>query len=189
MNTFRRIYGAKMRLRPILITTYSVVLLISIATQTIGHEARIIGGYRFVVGFRNEPAFSNELNAFDLTITRASDSRPINRSAGDLVDLQVEIQFRNREAFDSRILRRALLEDPLNQVFQTTNRYNSWFKPTVEGTYGFRITGTVSDVTDPQAGPRQIDETFVCGEGTRAENGSRFGCIRVPQSFPRLVFE
>ena len=148
------------------------------------HETRIVGPYKFVVGFKKEPTFIDESNAADIFVSRASDNRPINRDAGDTVDLEVEVQLRDREAFDSRILRRAVLEDPLTQAFRTDNEYNSWFKPTEEGPYAFRITGVVSDDTDPKAGSMMLDETFFCGHGTLAENGHGFHCVAIPQPFP-----
>lgn len=159
---------------------------VSVSSQTAwAHETRIVGPYKLVIGFRNEPSFVDEPNAIDVIVSRASDDRPIDKSKGDTVDLNVEVQLRDAEAFDSEILDSAPLEDPLTQAFQTPNRYNSWFKPVVEGPYAFHITGLVSDVTDPKAGPLEIDETFVCGKGTLAENGHGFHCVAVPQAFPK----
>lgn len=170
------------KLTAILLAVYG---FLGIALQTaFAHETRIVGPYKFVIGFRNEPSFVDEPNAVDITVSRASDGRPIDRSAGDIVDLEVEVQLRDAEAFDSEIVDSATLEDPLTQAFQTPNRYNSWFKPTIEGPYAFHITGLVSDKTDPKAGPLEIDQTFVCGKGTLAENGHGFHCVAVPQAFP-----
>ncbi len=160
-----------------------------LSVQAFGHETRRVGPYKIVLGFRNEPSFVDEPNAVDIFVSRASDDRPINRGAGDTVQLGVEVQLRDREAFDSRILRFAELNDPLTQAFQTPNRYNSWFKPTVDGTYAFHITGVVSDDTDPIAGRMTINETFVCGRGTLDPNGHGFHCVEVPQAFPRQGHE
>ena len=154
------------------------------AGHVFGHETRIVGPYKFVVGFRMEPTFVNEPNAVDIFVSRASDDRPIDKGKGDIVDLKIEVQLRDREAFDSRIVEAARLEDPLEQAFQTPNRYNSWFKPTFRGAYAFHITGTVSDKTDPQAGDLTVDQTFVCGKGTLAANGHGFHCVAVSQAFP-----
>lgn len=148
------------------------------------HETRIVGPYKFVIGFTKEPSFVDESNAIDVIVSRASDGRPIDRTAGDIVDLEVEVQLRDAEAFDSEIVDSAPLEDPLTQAFQSPNKYNSWFKPTIEGPYAFHITGLVSDESDPKAGPLEIDQTFVCGKGTLAENGHGFHCVAVPQAFP-----
>ena len=91
------------------ITKLSAVLMafygfFGIALQNaFAHETRIVGPYKFVIGFRNEPSFIDEPNAVDITVSRASDGKPIDRSAGDIVDLQVEVQLRDAEAFDSGI--------------------------------------------------------------------------------------
>lgn len=153
------------------------------------HETRIVDKYKFVVGFRLEPnTFVNEPNAADIIISRNVDGRPINRNAGDTVDLQIEVQLRDAQAFDSAILKSAILTFPLEQVFQTTNRYNSWFKPTRVGTYAFHITGTVDDTAAPssdpnKAGPQMIDQTFVC-ESPLPPATHGFECISAPQGFP-----
>jgi hypothetical protein len=71
----------------------------------------------------------------------------------------------------------------VSRLFGTLNRYQGSFKPTVDGTYAFRVTGTISDASSPVAGPVTIDETFVCGAGSQSETG-RFNCVRDPQIFP-----
>jgi hypothetical protein len=67
-------------------------------------------------------------------------------------------------------------------------RYNTSFKPTADGAYAFRVTGTVQDVTGGGQ-PVQIDETFVCGAGTRDARGRSFGCVEDPQAFPAYKLE
>jgi hypothetical protein len=149
----------------------------------LGHEARQGDKYSFEVGFVNEPVFRGFPNAVDIFITRTADGKHIDRRMGDVVDLAVEVQLREKEAFDSRILQSARL-GPIRQGFgDKNNEYTSWFLPTVAGTYAFHITGTVSDDSDPLAGPQQIDMNFVCGKGTRSDT-SDFDCARTPQLFP-----
>lgn len=147
------------------------------------HETRIVGPYRLVVGFRSEPAFEDQNNSIDIFVYRASDGRPINAAAGDVVDLEVNAQLRDHEAFVSNTVQTAPLAKPA-QAFGTANQYGSWFKPTVDGTYAFHFTGTISDATNPVAGPLTIDEIFVCGLGTQAANGHGFNCVKDPQFFP-----
>lgn len=147
------------------------------------HETRIVGPYRLVVGFRAEPAFEDQNNSIDIFVYRASDGRPINAGAGDVVDLTVDAHLRDHEAYVSNTIQTAPLDKPA-QAFGTANQYGSWFKPTVNGTYAFHFTGTVSDSTNPVAGPQFIDETFVCGHGTLAANGHGFHCVDDPQIFP-----
>jgi hypothetical protein len=134
-------------------------------------------------GFRNEPAFEGEINAVDIFISRASDSRPIDTSVGDVVDLTVVVQYRAAETFSSAVVASTPLEQKPSKAFGTTNRYNAYFRPNVDGAYGFRITGTISDLSDPVAGQVTIDETFVCGGGSLAPP-SAFNCVRDAQPFP-----
>jgi hypothetical protein len=75
------------------------------------------------------------------------------------------------------------LQEPPSQDFAASNRYNTWFKPTHDGVYAFRITGSIADTSDPHAGPQAIDTTFVCGGGTQSAT-SRFNCVADPQPFP-----
>ncbi len=150
------------------------------------HETRLIGDneeYKIVIGFDNEPAFEDVINSPVLIISRASDDKPIDDSLEkpDIVDLQLEVEFRDAETFDSAILDSAMLAKP-RKKFGTENTYKSSFKPTHDGTYAFHVTGVISDESDPQAGPLNVDETFVCGEGSQSAHG--FGCVQDPQIFP-----
>jgi hypothetical protein len=75
------------------------------------HETRLVGPndeYRLVVGFRIEPAFEDVVNGPDFTVTRASDNKPIDTAAGDVFNVQVEIQLRDQETFFSTSCRRLL---------------------------------------------------------------------------------
>ncbi|MDR4459235.1 MAG: hypothetical protein MRJ67_01755 [Nitrospirales bacterium] len=95
-------------------------------------------------------------------MTRTSDGKPISVSNGDVVDVEAEVQFRKEERVDSRIIQQDQLAKP-EQAFGVDNRYNAWFKPTIDGAYGFRVRGTINDLSDPQAGPLFFDEVWVCG--------------------------
>jgi hypothetical protein len=147
------------------------------------HEVRQIGAYTLAIGFRAEPAFEDVVNAVDIFINRTSDGNAISVRDGDIVDLQVEAQFRAADTFDAEILAAAPLQEKPGQDFAASNRYNSWLKPTHDGAYGFRITGIIADTGDPQAGPQEIDATFVCGGGTQSTT-TRFNCVADPQTFP-----
>jgi hypothetical protein len=159
------------------------VVVASSALVLSAHERRVVGGYTIVVGFRSEPAFEDEVNGADIGLVRTSDQRPINASAGDVVDLTVQVQLRKSESFDSDVVQAANLEKP-TQGFGTLNRYFSLFRPTVDGTYAFRVRGTVWDKSDPAGiGPITIDETYVCGAGSLGLGA--FNCVRDPQPFPQ----
>jgi hypothetical protein len=162
----------------------SVGVLLGLGAAAVqAHEVRQIGAYTLVVGFRAEPAFEDVANAIDISINRTADIKAISVRDGDSVDLQVEVQFRDAEDIDAAILAAAPLQDTPSQDFAASNRYNAWFKPTHNGAYAFRITGSIADTSDPQAGRQAIDATFVCGDGTQSLT-TRFNCVADPQPFP-----
>jgi hypothetical protein len=162
----------------------SLGVLLGIGVVAIqAHEVRQIGAYTLAVGFRAEPAFEDVVNAVDIFVNRTADNEAISVRDGDIVDLQVEVQFRDAEDLDAAILAAAPLQEPPSQDFAASNRYNTWFKPTHDGVYAFRITGSIADTSDPHAGPQAIDTTFVCGGGTQSAT-SRFNCVADPQPFP-----
>jgi hypothetical protein len=165
-----------------LVLSVCVMLGVGLAVAE-AHEVRLIGAYTFAVGFRGEPAFEDVVNAVDIFINRTSDGKAINVSAGDSVDLEVEVQLRTVDDFNGAILAATPLAQKPAQAFGADNRYNSWFKPTHDGVHGFRIIGTIADSSDPQAGQQEIDATFVCGGGTQSHT-SRFNCVADPQTFP-----
>jgi hypothetical protein len=165
----------------VLIAIGAVVLGSVVAVQA--HEVRQIEAYTLVVGFRVEPAFEDVVNAVDIFINRTSDGRAVSVRDGDIVELDVEVQLRATDAFDAEVLAAAPLQENPQQDFAASNRYNAWFKPTHDGAYAFRITGVISDASDPQAGELAIDATFVCGGGTQSDT-TRFNCVEDPQTFP-----
>ena len=173
------------RRRAAAIAGAAIALVSSTSTTLSAHERRLVGlsgEYTVVVGFRSEPPFEDEVNAAEIIVVRTADQRPINAASGDIVDLTVEVQLRRREAFDAETIQAATLEKP-SQGFGTTNRYYSFFRPTVDGAYAFRVRGTVSDASAPIAGSIEVDETYVCGGGSLGAGA--FNCIRDPQSFPK----
>ena len=176
------------RWRAAIATAAMATVVASSAIVLSAHERRLVGGrYLVVVGFGVEPAFEDVVNSAEIIIVRAADQRPINASTGDVVDLSVEVQFRAEEAFDSDVVQAANLVKP-TQGFGTLNRYFSYFRPTVDGTYAFRIRGTIWDKSDPAGvGPVTIDETYVCGAGSlgAAAGLGAFNCVRDPQTFPK----
>jgi hypothetical protein len=162
--------------------TVSAMMFVGVAALQ-AHEERHVGGYTVTVGFRAEPAFEDVVNAVDIFLNRTSDDKAISVRDGDVVNLSVEVQLREDDELDAEILAAALLEEEPRQDFAAGNRYNAWFKPTHDGAYAFRVTGVISDASDPQAGEQAIDETYVCGDGTRSAT-SRFNCVQDPQTFP-----
>ena len=175
---FRRIAKA-------IVLAATIVSATAVATNA--HETRLVGPndeYQIVTGWRIEPAFEDVANGPEFIVTRAIDNKPIDTDTGDVFNVQVEIQLRDQEAFVSNVVQAGPLTTPVSKAFGTLNRYQSFVKPTVNGTYAWRITGTISDASSPAAGPVTIDETFVCGAGTQAANGHSFNCVKDPQTFP-----
>jgi hypothetical protein len=168
-------------MRGVLMTVGALLCLGLTAVQA--HENRLVGAYLVTVGFRVEPAFEDTVNAVDISINRASDGKAISVRDGDVVNLSVEVQLREDDEFDAAVLAAALLQEKPRQDFAASNRYNAWFKPTHDGAYAFRVTGVISDASDPQAGDQAIEETYVCGDGTQSST-SRFNCVEDPQTFP-----
>lgn len=155
------------------------------ATDAAAHEFRTFGPngeYKMVVGWRYEPPYAGVHNAIDVYVTRTEDDKAIDANDGDTVDLEIELQVREAEARDAKILHSAALRDKPSLEPRVTNRYSSWVTPTKVGPYGVRIRGVVDDADD-EIGPVEIDETFVCGAG-RLHGETQFSCILERQEFP-----
>ena len=117
------------------------------ASPAAAHESRRVGDYEFVVGWYDEPAFANQKNGPEVTIT-ARNGDPVV----DGVDLQVEIGFQGETMT-------AELEPAfVVGVFGEPGNYSTDLYPTRAGTWTFRIFGTV--------GGEQVNETFTSGPDT-----------------------
>lgn len=119
------------------------------------HERREVAEYTFVIGFLNEPALLNQPNSLDLRISRTEDEAPIE---GLEETLQVEVTAQGET-----------MELNVTPRFNAPGAYNGHFMPTAEGTYTFRVSGTIED--------NEVDETFTSGPGTFSE-------VNAPQGFP-----
>ena len=163
----------------------TAVLSLLISSPSSAHEVRHVGPqgqYTLVVGWLDEPAFANEVNGVDIRVLRTSDKAPINTNRGDVVDLDVEVQYLAAENAKADVIDSMKLPSKPTITPGTDNRYASWFKPVRPGAYAFRLTGKISDASDPKAGEVSIDETFVCGKGSKTEHG--FVCLEEPVVFP-----
>ncbi|HEV3475414.1 MAG TPA: hypothetical protein VG602_08615 [Actinomycetota bacterium] len=112
------------------------------------HETREVGDYTFVVGWYDEPAFANQPNGPEVTITRGPKETPIVES----VDLQVDVTFGGETV--TYPLEPAFVAG----VFGDPGNYSADLFPTRPGTWEFRIYGTVVG--------QEVDETFTSGEET-----------------------
>ncbi len=129
------------------------------ASPAAAHERRTIGPYTFVVGWIIEPAYLNQLNALDLTVTETATMKAVE---GLEKTLKAELVAGGGSAVK-----------PLTIAtrFGLPGKYQGQILPTKVGDYTFHITGTV--------GTTNIDEKFESGPG-------RFGAIEdiSPLQFP-----
>jgi hypothetical protein len=123
------------------------------------HETRQVGEYEFVVGWWTEPAFANQPNGPEVTISRAG--KPVVEG----VALSVDVIF--GEETTTYELEPAFVVG----VFGEPGNYNADLVPTRPGTWTYRIYGSVEDL--------EVDETFTSGPET-------FGDIEDPaeNAFP-----
>ena len=121
------------------------------------HERReVLGGkYQFVVGWRDEPAISNELNSIDLRVTDLSQATPAADS-GEATGAPVEGLDMTLTADVIYIDQTRTLE--LEPRFGQPGAYNGWVIPVQPGDYAFHIYGTING--------EEIDETFTPGPET-----------------------
>ena len=165
-----------------------LALLLAVPAASRAHELRAVGPkgeYTLVVGWFIEPAFEGVVNAVDIRVMRTADHKAVNTAKGDVVDLDVEVQYLAAESGDAEVVESMTLPSGPTITFGTDNRYASWFKPVRPGAYAFRIRGRLSDASDTgdgKAGEITLDETFVCGKGSKGDHS--FVCLEEPLVFP-----
>lgn len=139
--------------RIISIATAIAVVVASLgifAGPAAAHERRTVGPYTFVVGWIVEPAYVDQLNALDLTVTETATSKAVE---GLEKTVKAEI-----------IVGGGSTVRPLTIAtrFGLPGKYQGQVVPTKVGDYTFHITGVVNATA--------IDEKFESGPG-------RFGAI------------
>src|SRR5258708_10358014 len=129
------------------------------ASPAAANERRPIGPYTFVVGWIVEPAYVNQLNALDLTVTETATTKAVE---GLEKTLKAELISGGGAA---------VMPLTVATRFGLPGKYQGQVVPTKVGEYTFHITGTVGTMT--------IDERFESGPG-------RFGGIEdlAPLQFP-----
>jgi hypothetical protein len=126
-------------------TVATVMALLTPLSILLAHDAHVVGPYRLVIGWGEEPAFTGIRNSVVVTITEAARAGIVADLGGGA--LSVEVSFGNE---------RVLL--PLQPVGGHPNEFRAWIVPTRAGTYTFRVTGTVKH--------HPIDITSKCSENT-----------------------
>jgi hypothetical protein len=119
------------------------------------HETRTVAGkYKFVVGFLNEPAISDQPNGIDLTVTDVNTGDPV-------IGLEKSVK--------AQIIYGGETEDvTLSPRFNLPGKYTAYVIPTKTGTWKFHFTGKINSDS--------IDETFISGPG-------RFNDVESAQTF------
>jgi len=182
------------------------------------------GYIRLTVGFSAEPAWEDSyngvdviLNTYDSPCTETKNGyfgAPIDpagtatSATPDKVDLNVTVGYLKASVPPTGpygsgrpggILNWLVLTDksPLVPKFNTPGTFNTYFRPTHPGAYGFRVQGTVS------SGPKvstncpghaanvplaarsaTFDVYFVCGTAGSFAPPSHFNCVETIQTFP-----
>jgi hypothetical protein len=95
------------------------------------HGSTTIGDYKFVIGFKNEPALQGEPNGLDLRVTNVKTNTPVK---GLESSLQAELIFgASHKAM------------PIKGVYGTDGSYTAYVIPTDSGDYTWHIFGKVED--------------------------------------------
>jgi len=119
------------------------------------HEHRAVGDYTFVVGFLNEPAVQDELNAASVRITKPA---PADATPAPGEEEVAETPVKDLELTVEVILGDQKVSLPMEAKYGDPGHYVAYFIPTQPGDYSFHVTGEI----DGQA----IDETFTAGPET-----------------------
>ena len=116
------------------------------ANVAFGHERRNVGPYTLVVGWIVEPAYVNNMNALDLTVTETQGAKAVE---GLEKTLQAEV-----------IVGGSAKTMPLKVAarFGLPGKYQGQLLPTKTGDYSFHIFGNV--------GTTKVDEKFESGPNT-----------------------
>jgi hypothetical protein len=131
------------RTRLLLSMLLALLLTGLVAGVALAHETRIIGKYKFVVGFLNEPALLNEPNSIDFRVSISDTGKGVE---GLDQTLKAEVIYGGSS-----------MPLALSARFGQPGAYNAFFIPTKPGTYIFHFTGQVEGQT--------IDEKFESGPG------------------------
>lgn len=123
----------------------------SIAVMSVGatlaHEVREIGDHTLVVGFIDEPVYIGSKSGLELQVVRTADEEPVE-------GLETALSATVTQAGVTREL-------TLSPRFGEAGWYESYFIPTVAGSYTFDISGEIEGAP--------IDESFTSGPDTFGE--------------------
>ena len=119
------------------------------------HEHRTVGDYTFVVGFLNEPAIQDELNAVSVRITLPA---PADATPAEGEDEVADTPVEGLELTVEVILGDQKVSLPMEAKWGDPGHYVAYFIPTQPGDYSFHVTGEIDGTA--------IDEIFTAGPET-----------------------
>lgn len=126
------------KIKLLLAVAFLATMMSTFAVPASAHGNREIAEKVFTVGFLNEPAFTDNINAVDLRVKDHETDKPV---LGLEKTLKVEVTYGGKT-----------LQLPLRTRFGVPGAYAADFIPTKAGAYTFRFFGTIDGVS--------IDEKF-----------------------------
>lgn len=127
----------------------TAVLALTSPIPAFAHEERVSGGFEFVVGWGDEPAYTGLKNTVQVTVTEVGTGSPVT----DLGDsLMVEV------IKGSETVSLPLEANVSPDVDGTASDYRARLTPTRPGTYTLRLIGTIRS--------QSVDESFTSAPGT-----------------------
>jgi hypothetical protein len=122
----------------------ALALGVLLAAPAAAHERRQAGGYSFVVGFGDEPAYAGEKNSVQVMVTNGA-GQPVRNADG----LEVMVLAGGKQT-------QLKLEPAFGDTWGTPGDYRAFFIPTAAGKYTFHLEGTI-------AGKRIKPQRFASG--------------------------
>jgi hypothetical protein len=108
-------------------------LAVLLASPAAAHEDRKVGGYSFVVGFGDEPAYAGEKNSVQVMVSDGA-GKPVRNADG----LKVMVLAGGKQT-------QMKLEPHFGDTWGTPGDYRAFFIPTAAGQYTFHLHGTIAD--------------------------------------------
>jgi hypothetical protein len=119
-------------------------LLVLVAAPATAHEERRAGGYSYVVGFGDEPAYAGEKNSVQVMVSDGA-GQPVRNADG----LEVMVLTGGKQT-------ELKLEPYFGDTWGTPGDYRAFFIPTTPGAYTFKVTGTL--------GGKKVDQSYTSGK-------------------------
>lgn len=136
------------------------------------HERRDLAGgkYQAVVGFLTEPAYEDQVNGLDFTVTSKTEKNTDGTAKaieGLEKTLKAQVIVGGGKTLDLTLQSR----------FNMPGKYAAYFMPTTPGQYIFRVYGTING--------EQLDERFESGPG-RFSDIQAMGPLQFPEAVPQV---